>query len=487
MITIRLPKGKWKYDPGQPLGPEGGFGEVFLGESTDGRSVAVKRLKITASQAAHRELKIADLFCNKKFTRIMPYYDSGRDSESDLYFIIMPPAERSLEEKIQKEGTLADTEAAEILCEIAEGLIEVGVLVHRDLKPGNVLYYDSTWRIADFGIARFVEESTSLGTLKGCLSPPYAAPEQWKLERATHATDVYALGCIGYALLSGKPPFSGPSTEEYQDQHLHHKPPAISGCASSLQSLLLMMLRKVPDSRPSLDRVVKALETILKEHVEDSGKRFIALSDAGAFVVQQQAEEEAKEAKEKSERQQRQALAQQAKRIFVQVREELFTYILEAALAAIREDDNRIKLGQAVLDMRLIIGENIYYEPGWFPSSKWDVVLGGKIAVRQNTPRYIWSSSLWYCKLSPADSYRWREVSYFANPSLSKGSDYEPHSLEDPDKADQAAGPAYADYQVAFGPKYIDDEDILDFKNRWAELFAKAVKGQLRTPQNLPL
>jgi serine/threonine-protein kinase len=330
-----------------------------------------------------------------------------------------------------------------------------------------------------------VEESTSLRTLKGCLSPPYAAPEQWKYERATHATDVYALGCIGYALLTGKPPFSGPTPEEYQAQHFHDEPPPLSGCNSSLRALLGMMLRKVPESRPSFERIVKVLEKILKEHVEDSGKRFTALSDVGASVVQQQAEEEAKEAKVKSERQQREALAQEAERIFAQVREELFTDILEAALVAIREDDNRIRLGQAVLVMRLIGAPP--YTPESFPSSKWDVVLGGEIAVRQNVPLYIWSSSLWFCRLSPADSYRWREVSYFASPFLAKRSAYEPHSLEDPDKADQASGPAIAEYQIAFGPNCIDDEDILDFKNRWAELFAKAVKGQLCTPRNLPL
>ncbi len=486
MITIRLRKGEWKYDPKLPLGPEGGFGEVFLGKSADGKSVAVKRLKITASDAAHRELKIADWIGKKTFSHIMPCYDSGQDSESDMYFVVMPQAELSLEAKIQQEGLLGDSESAKILLEIVNGLIEAGELVHRDMKPGNILYYESSWYIADFGIARFVEESTSLRTLKGCLSPPYAAPEQWKYERGTHATDAYALGCIGYTLLTGKPPFSGPTAEDYKNQHLHDEPPPLSECNSLLKSLLVMMLRKVPESRPSLTRIAKTLETILKEQVEASGKRFSALSKAGASVVQQQAEEESKEAKERSERKRRQALAQQAETIFFQVREDLFTDILLAAPAAIQEDDIRIRLGKAVLVMQLI-GEPSGYAAGSFPSSKWDVVLGGKIAVRQETPRYIWSSSLWFSKLAPEGNYRWREVSYFGSPFLNKKSGFEPHYLEDIVQADEAAGPAIAAYQIAFGPQCIDDEDVEGFKERWCDLFTKAVNCQLCTPRYLPL
>jgi hypothetical protein len=486
MITIRLRAGEWKYDPKRPLGPEGGFGEVFLGESRDGESVAVKRLKITAIAAAHRELKIADWIGKKTFSHIMPCYDSGQDSESDMYFLVMPQAELSLEAKIQQEGLLGDAKSAKILSEIVSGLIEAGELVHRDLKPGNILYYEFLWHIADFGIARFVEESTSLQTLKGCLSPPYAAPEQWQYERATHATDVYALGCIGYTLLTGKPPFSGPTAEEYKIQHLHDEPPLITECSSLLKSLLLMMLRKVPESRPSFERVAKVLETVVKKQVEDSGKRLSALAEAGASVVQQQAEEESKEAKERSERERRKALAKQAEAVFVQVREELFSDILAAAPAAIQEDNSRIRLGKAVLVMQLI-GEPMGYAVGSFPSSKWDVVLGGKIAVRQETPRYIWSSSLWFSKIAQNGNYRWREVSYFGSPFLNKKAGFEPHYIEDIVQADEAAGPAIAEYQVAFGPQCIDDEDVEGFKDRWCDLFTKAVNGQLCTPRCLPL
>lgn len=170
-IIIRLPKGKWTFDPNKTLGPAGGFGEVFRGSAPDGKPVAVKRLKITANEAAHRELRIAELLAGTEFSHVMPFYDAGQDAESDRYYIVMPEAEYSLAQKVEDVGPMEEREALQILREIALGLIEVGGLVHRDLKPGNILFYKSSWRVADFGISRFVEESTSLRTLKSCLSP----------------------------------------------------------------------------------------------------------------------------------------------------------------------------------------------------------------------------------------------------------------------------------------------------------------------------
>ncbi len=154
-------------------------------------------------------------------------------------------------------------------------------IVHRDLKPGNILFHEARWKLADFGIAKFVEESTSLKTLKGCLSPQYAAPEQWNLQKSTRATDVYALGCIGYALLTGAPPFQGPANEDFRNQHLHFAPPGNLTCSNRLRSALSMMLRKTPEARPGLPRVVQLLEQI--DASTDDG--FSGLAEAGAAVA----------------------------------------------------------------------------------------------------------------------------------------------------------------------------------------------------------
>ena len=83
-------------------------------------------------------------------------------------------------------------------------------MVHRDLKPENVLFLDGHWCVADFGISRYAEASTAPDTRKYALTPAYAAPERWRNEHATSATDVYSLGVIAFELLTGARPFPGP-------------------------------------------------------------------------------------------------------------------------------------------------------------------------------------------------------------------------------------------------------------------------------------
>ena len=199
--------------------------------------MAVKRLHLAASEAAHRELTIAEDLADRELRHVMPVLDAGQDSESEGYFVVMPVAERSLQDRLHTQGPMAEADAVEVLSQIASGLEQVKHLVHRDLKPGNVLFMDGHWCIADLGIARFVEESTSARTLKDCLSPQYASPEQWRFERATSATDIYALGCIGHALLTGAPPFTG-GRAELQDKHLNAAPSDPPACSPQMRTLL---------------------------------------------------------------------------------------------------------------------------------------------------------------------------------------------------------------------------------------------------------
>ncbi len=262
MVTIRLPGGVWRYDPDDQLGPAGGFGEVFSGLGAKDERVAIKRLKLEVGDLSHREMKVATELGSRDLDHVVPILDCGQDAESDAYFVVMPRAEKSLEYELAAGRTWQAAEAAGIMLQIAEGLSEVPDLVHRDLKPGNVLLYEGRWKIADFGIARFVEDSTSARTLKGCLSPEYAAPEQWELKRATPSTDIYALGCVGHAVLTGSPPFSETSTEHLREKHIHGSPEVPLSIQPRLRSLLTMMLRKDPMTRPSVDRVKRLLKDI---------------------------------------------------------------------------------------------------------------------------------------------------------------------------------------------------------------------------------
>jgi serine/threonine protein kinase len=263
-VRIRLPRGEWFYDPARPLGPAGGFGEVFEGKDQSGQLVAVKRLKVTVGEAAHRELKITDELAGKSFEHVLAVLDSGEDSEGGGYFVVMPRAERSLLDELRTRGMLPVAEAINVLRQIAEGLKEVEGLIHRDIKPGNVLYHDGRWKIADFGIARFVEDATSANTVREFLSAQYAAPEQWAGEHATHATDVYALSCVAHVLLRGEPPFPGPTRTDFQRQHTSQDPPLLTGSDARLRAIISAGLRKPQSGRPPIDRVIGVLREVLQ-------------------------------------------------------------------------------------------------------------------------------------------------------------------------------------------------------------------------------
>src|SRR4051812_20860511 len=108
----------------------------------------------------------------------------------------MPRADRSLRGHLAATGQiLTFYDALTVLIDVTAALVDLdGKVVHRDIKPENILLLDGAWCLADFGISRYAEASTARDTHKWSMSPPYAAPERWRSERATSASDVYALG-----------------------------------------------------------------------------------------------------------------------------------------------------------------------------------------------------------------------------------------------------------------------------------------------------
>jgi eukaryotic-like serine/threonine-protein kinase len=190
---------------------------------------------------------------------VVPVLDAGQDANSNRYYLVMPICEKSLQDVIDAAGGGIDAMAASnAITAIVRGLAEVRDITHRDLKPSNVLQHDGHWKIADFGIAKFIEDSTSLDTLRSALTPTYAAPEQWRNERPSTETDIYALGCVIHALLTGSPPYSG-TLDELQEQHIHASPPQLTSVSPRIAGFVIQMLRKAPKSRPSLDRCLEVL------------------------------------------------------------------------------------------------------------------------------------------------------------------------------------------------------------------------------------
>ena len=196
---------------------EGGMATVYLAhDERHDRPVAVKVLRpeLTAIIGAERFLAEIRTTANLRHPHILPLFDSG-EAAGFLYYV-MPYEVDTLRERLTREHQLPVEEAVRIAIEVAEALDYAhrhGV-IHRDVKPGNILLEEDRPQIADFGIAlavtqtegarRLTETGLSLG------SPHYMSPEQASGDGTVDGrSDVFALGCVLYEMLAGRPPFAG--------------------------------------------------------------------------------------------------------------------------------------------------------------------------------------------------------------------------------------------------------------------------------------
>lgn len=482
--TIRLDKGEWQYDDEIQLGKSGGFGAVFEGYSEELEQVAIKRLNTYAEDSARRELKIASYLLNKQYEHIIPIYDSGIDPQTGVTYVVMAKGKNSLANEIVEKKAFQENHVIQILREIVSGLLEAIDIVHRDLKPANVLFHDGKWKIADFGIAKFIEDSTSSMTLSGCLTPQYAAPEQWNNEKVSHETDVYALGCVGCELILGNPPFLG-SKEDLKLAHLSQKPPEITSANTYLNMLLMMCLKKNPQNRPSLMRVSELLD-LARDQVSKDDDNLKKLSKAAEEVTKKELDIEAQMNVIRIQAEMKSRNVADAITIIKNQFEVLIVQISKAAPnVRISNDHRSISLGEATLTFIENFFQVIYKER--FRRSNLDLIIGGMMILKQKNPNYIWSTNLWFGDMDKSGAYRWWECAYMDSPFVLPRRQFAPFAVEDVDDADKAASSAMEVIQYAIYPKMIDDEYQEAFIKRWIILFTHGVKGELRRPARLPI
>ncbi|HXI19967.1 MAG TPA: protein kinase, partial [Gemmatimonadales bacterium] len=215
-LQFRLQAGlAGRYRVVRELG-HGGTAVVYLAEDPrHHRQVALKVLEpqLAAVLGPERFLREIETAARLTHPHILPLHDSG---EADgLFFFVMPYVEgESLRDRLSREPRLPLAEAVAIAREVADGLGHAHALgiIHRDIKPGNILLSAGHALIADFGIARALdvvggERLTETGATIG--TPAYMSPEQARAEPALGpASDVYSLGCVVYEMLGGQQPFT---------------------------------------------------------------------------------------------------------------------------------------------------------------------------------------------------------------------------------------------------------------------------------------
>lgn len=356
--TIQLQKHRWTL--GEQL-DKGGFGRVFLASSPDVEVDAVAKL-VPKAPGADRELLFVDLAGARN---VVPVLDSGE--HGDDYVLIMERAERSLKQHLEEHGQLSEQEAVVVLRDVVAALEELaGRVVHRDLKPGNVLLLRGHWCLADCGISRYAEATTAEDTRKFSMTPPYAAPEQWRWEQATAATDIYALGIMAYEMLAGTRPFPGPNTDNYRHQHLHEVPPTLPGVSGPMASLVTECLHKSPGSRPSPGDVARRLASV-------SGRPALpglaSLQDAHHNAVSRRAEAESEMSRAETEKERSARLFEDAQRSLAAIGDELQAALVEAAPSIVP------KPGRGNLWLLRLDGAELSLSPAPVP------VLGSQLAA----------------------------------------------------------------------------------------------------------
>ncbi|MFN2387243.1 MAG: serine/threonine-protein kinase, partial [Thermoanaerobaculia bacterium] len=262
-----------KYEIAEQIGV-GGFGAVYRGRDPFiKRTVAVKTCQVNDEEIKSRFFREAELAGNLHHRNITTIFDFG--VENGIPYIVQEfLSGEDLDKQIKRGEPMAAHRKVEILLAIAEGLeyAHNASIIHRDIKPANIrLLENGSVKIMDFGIAKSLEAVTNLtqtGITLG--TSAYLAPEQIRGEPVDRRTDIFALGILGYELLTYRKPFRGEHLSTVLYKILNETPEPILQIASdvppALAAIVDRAMEKDRDKRyPSMEDLRRDLETVYRE------------------------------------------------------------------------------------------------------------------------------------------------------------------------------------------------------------------------------
>ncbi|MBK8077597.1 MAG: serine/threonine protein kinase [Kineosporiaceae bacterium] len=509
MLLIRIGDEEWTLGERLP-GGEGGHGVVYECHSRAGQTAAVKLVeKVTG---ADRELLIAEGV--KSLHGVIPVWGTG---ETDSHFaLLMPLAGPPLDVYLDMLEPLPYDEAYPILIEIATDLVEIherGV-VHQDLKPGNVLWWDGAWRLSDFGISRYADATPTLQSRNRRTTSAYAAPEQWRGERVSPAADIYAFGVICHEALTRTHPFRGPEVEEYRNQQLHHVPPDLRGAPPHVAVLVMECLAKAPEARPSADELVRRLKFRPSERSASEGIRM--LQDAKVATTRSQLVQGARRSQERSAAEKRAALREAAAGQLSALQHEVIDRLRSSVDGLTLTESEGLKILRAGPAGLALHPPNLK-EPGRYPRAgqevfdpmPFEVLASSTIAVGRLVPgKYAFvgrAHSLYYCNPPHSTGFAWHEIAFKGDHVLEKGDhlhlrervtegcdcyecrpttegQYRPHALEHTwirDYLGTVMNGKSSYIKQAWPLTRLVAGDLDEFVDRWARWLAMAAQGSL--------
>lgn len=459
---------------------EGGFARVYEAVGEDGTAAVVKLVRHVPG--VDREAKFAN---PPGVPNVIPILAVHRADEHHV--IVMPRADCSLREYIVANGhKLTVDETVTVLTDLLNCLSSLGTsIVHRDIKPENVLLYGGRWRLADFGIARYVDASTALYTFKNRGTAPYAAPEQWREERASPATDMYAVGVMAYEMLVGRRPFDGPTAPEFKQQHLESVPAKLDDIPVPLWSLIESCLLKAPGARPTATSALKQLTNAAGAIERQPSKLQLANAAEVRRLSSVQADAEAL----RTEKERRDELF----RVAIATYESLFARLEEAVSieAQAAGPGFPFALGHARLSLspkaRQVPLANQGGERAMF-SPPFSVVAEAVISVAMPAKEYEGRAhSLWYADAKQEGVFRWYETAFMVHPLSNRRPTTNPFALSaESREAAEALAPGIGSTELAWPFMPIDQGDDEEFVTRWLDWFGLAAIGELHQPRKLP-
>ena len=246
-----------RYELGPPLGT-GGMSEVFEGyDSNLDRRVAVKFLKADVADPRARERFEREAQTAASFTHpnAVTVYDIG-EAGNRPYIVMELVDGRNLAEVLAQTGPLSPRQATRITDQVlaALGAAHARGLVHRDVKPGNVLVTaDGSAKLADFGIAKAVSDATGGLTMTGQVigTPKYLAPEQAAGQTSTPRSDLYSTGVVLYEMLAGEPPFGGDTPVAVALAHQQAPVPPLGDRRSDIPPSLVATVDRALEKDPA--------------------------------------------------------------------------------------------------------------------------------------------------------------------------------------------------------------------------------------------
>jgi serine/threonine-protein kinase len=277
-----------RYQLGREVG-RGGMAIVYLAHDfKHGRNVAVKVVQpeLAAALGRTRFLREIEIAARLQHPHIVPVYDSGEEvitrtdpeateEETSILFYVMPyEPGPSLRERLSRDGPLSVNDAVLVLHDVCEALSHAHQrgIVHRDIKPDNVLFSGRHAMVSDFGIARAVSQATEVGIYGHGMSfgtPAYMAPEQAARDpHIDQRADIYALGVLAYEMLAGRPPFLSNERNYTLPSGTPNEPTPLASIRSDVPDALAAAIMKcladnAADRWESADQLLQHLTSII--------------------------------------------------------------------------------------------------------------------------------------------------------------------------------------------------------------------------------